>query len=195
MGVKTESVQHPFYLEEGDRMSLRDVGFDLPSDTASHHRQSNIQIVTWLNDKSPERRCRRRMEKISWTDRVRTEEVLHRVEEERNVLHTVERRKANWIGHILCRNCLLKHVIEGKIGGRIEVTGRRGSIRKQLLNNLKENILHTVIRRRANRIGHILCRNCLLKHVSEGKIGGRIEVTGRRGGRRKQLLNNLKEKK
>jgi len=38
----------------------------------------------------------------------------------------VKRRKADWIGHILRRNCLLKHVTEGKIEGRIEVTGRRG---------------------------------------------------------------------
>jgi hypothetical protein len=55
------------------------------------------------------------MEKISWTDRVRNEEVLHRVKE-RNILHTIKRRKANWIGHILRRNCLLKHVIEEKFG-------------------------------------------------------------------------------
>jgi uncharacterized FAD-dependent dehydrogenase len=110
-------------LEEGDRMFLRNVGFDLPSNTASHHGQSNIQIVTWLYDKGLEMRCRRRMEKISWADRVRTEEVLHRVKE-RNILHTVIRRKANWIGHFLRRNCLLEHVIEGKIGVRIEVTGR-----------------------------------------------------------------------
>jgi hypothetical protein len=45
-------------------------------------------------------------------------EVLHRVKEERNILHTIKRRKANWIGHILRRNCLLKHVIEGKLEGR-----------------------------------------------------------------------------
>jgi len=32
--------------------------------------------------------------------------------------------EANWIGHILRRNCLLKRVIEGKIKRRIEVTGR-----------------------------------------------------------------------
>jgi hypothetical protein len=57
--------------------------------------------------------CWRRMEKNSWTDRVRNEEVLHRVKEERNIVHTINRRKANWIGHILRRNCLLKHVIEG----------------------------------------------------------------------------------
>jgi hypothetical protein len=37
--------------------------------------------------------CRRRMEKISWTDRVNNEAVLHRVKEERNILHTVKRKE------------------------------------------------------------------------------------------------------
>ena len=37
-------------------------------------------------------------------------------------------------------------------------------------------------------------RNCLLKHVTEGKVEGTIEVIGRRGGRRKQLLDELKRK-
>jgi hypothetical protein len=59
--------------------------------------------------------CWRRMEKISWAHRVRNEEVLHKVKEERDIIHTVKRRKDNWIGHMLCKNCLLKHVIEGKI--------------------------------------------------------------------------------
>ena len=63
--------------------------------------------------------CRRRME-ISWTDHVRNEEVLLRV----NILHEIRKRKANWIGHILRRNCLLQQVIEGKIKGQIEVTRR-----------------------------------------------------------------------
>jgi hypothetical protein len=78
------------------------------------------------------------MEKISWTDRVRNEEVLHGVKEERNILHTIKRRKANWIGHILHRNCLLKQVIEGKVEGRIEMMGRRGRRRKQLLETLRK---------------------------------------------------------
>jgi hypothetical protein len=78
------------------------------------------------------------MEKISWTDRVRNEEVLYRVKDERNIVQTLKRRKANWIGYILRRKCLLKHVIEAKIEGRIEVTGRRGRRRKQLLDDLKE---------------------------------------------------------
>jgi hypothetical protein len=55
-----------------------------------------------------------------------------------NNLHTVNRREANWIGHILGEKCLGKHVIEGKIEGRIEVTGRRGRRRKQLLDYIKE---------------------------------------------------------
>jgi hypothetical protein len=54
------------------------------------------------------------MENISWTDRVKNEKVLHRVKEERNTPHTIKKRKANWIGHMLRRNCLLKHVIERK---------------------------------------------------------------------------------
>jgi hypothetical protein len=54
------------------------------------------------------------------------------------ILHKIKRRKANWIGHILRRNCLLKHVIEGKLEGRIEMTGRWGRRRKQLLDDLKE---------------------------------------------------------
>jgi hypothetical protein len=81
--------------------------------------------------------CWKIMEKISWTDRVRNEEVLHRIKEERNILHTIKWRKAIWIGNILRRNCLLK-VIEWKLEGRIEMTGRWGRRHKQLLDDLKE---------------------------------------------------------
>jgi len=75
------------------------------------------------------------MEKISWTDHVRNEGVLLRVKEQRNILHEIRKRKANWIGLILRRNCLL---IEGKIQGGIEVTGRQGTRRTKLLDDLKE---------------------------------------------------------
>ena len=80
------------------------------------------------------------MEKISCTDRVRNEEVLHRVKEERNIIHTIKRRKDDWIGHILCRNCLLKHIIEGKIEEGVQVTVRQGRRRrsKQLLVAIQE---------------------------------------------------------
>jgi hypothetical protein len=65
---------------------------------------------------------------------VRNEDVLLRVNEQRNILHEIRKRKANWIGHILCRNCLLKQVIEGKIKGEMEVTRRL----KKLLDELKD---------------------------------------------------------
>jgi len=60
-----------------------------------------------------------RTEKIGWTDRVSNEKVLYRVKEGKNILHTVKKRKTNWIGHILRRYCLLKHVIEENIERRI----------------------------------------------------------------------------
>ena len=82
--------------------------------------------------------CWRRMEKISWADNVRNEEVLLRVNEKRNILHEIRKRKANWIGHILRRNFLLKQVIEGKIKGEMEVTWRRGRRGRKLLNDLKD---------------------------------------------------------
>jgi hypothetical protein len=54
------------------------------------------------------------MEKISWTDRVWNDVVLFLVKEQRNILHEIGNREANRIGHILCRNSLIKRVIEGK---------------------------------------------------------------------------------
>ena len=78
------------------------------------------------------------MEKISWTDHVRNKEVLLRVKEQRNILHEIRKRKANWIGHILRRSCILQRSIEGKIQGGIEVTGRQGRRRRKLLDDLKE---------------------------------------------------------
>jgi hypothetical protein len=78
------------------------------------------------------------MEKISWTVHVRNEDVLLRVKEQRNILHEIRERKANWIGHILLRNCLLQRVTEGKIQRGIEVIGRQGRRRRKLLDDLKE---------------------------------------------------------
>jgi hypothetical protein len=78
------------------------------------------------------------MEKISWTDHVRNEDILLRDKEYRNILHEIRKRKANWICHILRRNCLLQRVIEGKTKGGIDVTERRGRRRRKLLDKLKE---------------------------------------------------------
>jgi len=95
-----------------------------------------LRAVDQKHLKSFEMWCWRRMEKISWTDHVRNEEVLLRIKEQRNILYEIRRRKANWIGHILRRNCLLQRVTEGKIKGAIEVTGRRGRRRRKLLGDL-----------------------------------------------------------
>jgi len=86
------------------------------------------------------------MEKISWTDHVRNEEVLLTVKEQRNILHEICKQKANWIGHILHRNCLLQWVIEGKKQGRIEVTGRRC---RKLLDDLKERTGYSHLKEKA----------------------------------------------
>jgi hypothetical protein len=72
-----------------------------------------------------------------------------RVTEDRNILHAIKRRKANWIGHILRRNCRLKHVPERKIKARIEVMGRRERRRKQLLYDLKEKRRHWKLKEEA----------------------------------------------
>ena len=77
------------------------------------------------------------MEKISWTDHVRNRDGLLRVKEQTNILHEIRKRKANWIGHILRRNCLLQRVSEGKIQGGIQVTRRRGRRRR----HIKEGVI------------------------------------------------------
>ena len=81
--------------------------------------------------------CWTRLEEISWTDSMKNE-VLHRVNEERNILHTLKRRKVKWFGHISYRNWLLKHTIEGTVEGGIEVTRRREGRCKQLMDSLSE---------------------------------------------------------
>jgi hypothetical protein len=51
------------------------------------------------------------------TDHVKNEKVLHRVKEVRNILHTIQGGKSKWIGHILHRNCCIRHIIEGRMEG------------------------------------------------------------------------------
>jgi hypothetical protein len=72
------------------------------------------------------------------------------------MLHTdmrVDIRKANWIGHIVNKNCLLRHVIEGNI----EVMGRLGGRRRQLLGDYKEQIIHGKLKEEA--LDRTLLRN------------------------------------
>jgi hypothetical protein len=70
---------------------------------------------------------------------VSNEEVLHRVKEKTDTIQTIKRRRVNWFGHILHRNCFLKHIIEGKIEGMIDMRGRQGRRCRELLYELKEN--------------------------------------------------------
>ena len=81
-------------------------------------------------------------------------------------LHEIRKWKANWIGQILCTNCLLKQVIEGKIKGEKEVTRRRGRRCKKLLDNLKDRIGYSHLKEEAldrtkwrNRFGPVIRQN------------------------------------
>ncbi|KAJ4446415.1 hypothetical protein ANN_13111 [Periplaneta americana] len=56
---------------------------------------------------------RKRVERVKWTDRIRNEAVLERVGEERVILKLMGKRKRNWLGHWVGRNCLLKDALEG----------------------------------------------------------------------------------
>jgi hypothetical protein len=51
---------------------------------------------------------------------------------------TNNKKKADWIEHILSRNCRLKRAIVGNLEGKIEVKGRRERRRKQLLDAVME---------------------------------------------------------
>ena len=117
-----------------------------------------VQAVDQKHLESFEIWCWRRMEKISWTDHVRNEEVLLRVKEQRNILHEISKRKANWIGHNLRRNCLLQQVIEGKIKGGIEVTWRWGRRCRKLLDDLKEIKGYSYLKEEA--LDHTMWRAC-----------------------------------
>jgi hypothetical protein len=81
-----------------------------------------------------------------------------RVNEQGIILHLISKRKANWIGHILRRNCLLKHINEGKIKGEIEVTERRGKRRKKLLDDLKDRRGYCHLKEEA--LDHTVWRAC-----------------------------------
>jgi len=98
-------------------------------------------------------------------DHVRNEEVLFRVNEHRNFLHEIRKRKVNWIDHILRRNCLLKQIIEGKIKGEMEVA-RRERRRKKLLNDLKD------------RRGYSHLKEEALDRTIQGVTGGMDQTSG-----------------
>lgn len=89
--------------------------------------------------------CWRQIENIKWMDMVTNEEVLSRVGEKKSIIHTIRQRKANWVGHILRRNCLLHDVVEG----RLEGTTRLGRRRIQLLDDLREKRKYWMLKEEA----------------------------------------------
>ena len=74
----------------------------------------------------------RRMEKISWTDKITNEEVLERVGIVRQLMSTLRMRKKSWVGHVLRGDGLLKDVIEGRMEGKRS----RGRPRLGMLDDL-----------------------------------------------------------
>ena len=73
------------------------------------------------------------MEKIKLSEKVTNEQVLHRIGEKRKLVNNILRRKVNWIGHFLRRNCLLHDAIDGQMT-EVKGVGRR---RPQLLDHLR----------------------------------------------------------
>ena len=94
---------------------------------------------TWTLRKSDQKRLEafemwvwRRMEKVSWVERKSNDEVLARVGERKTVLNIIRKRKINWLGHWLRRNCILRDVIEGMVEGK----RGRGRRRFQLIDDI-----------------------------------------------------------
>ena len=76
-----------------------------------------------------------RMERISWVDKISNEEVLSKVEEDRQIMKIIQLRQHHWIGHILRHESLLLDIIEGRMKGR----PTRGRRRLQMLHMLAKD--------------------------------------------------------
>ena len=89
----------------------------------------------------------RRLESIKWTDKIKNAVVLERVGEGRIMLELIKKRRRNWLGHWLRRNCLLKDALEGMVNGK-KVRGRR---RYQMIDNIMINGLDADTKRKAEK--------------------------------------------
>ena len=85
------------------------------------------------------------MERVKWTDKIKHAVVLERVGEGRIMLELIRKRKRNWLGHWLRRNCLLKDALEGMVN----VKKFRGSGRYQMIENIMINGLFEDTKRKA----------------------------------------------
>ena len=89
----------------------------------------------------------RRLEKVSWEDKMSNEEVLEAVVESRRIVDTIVRRKKNWIGHVVRGDGLLKLVLEG----RMENKRPRGRPRIGMIDDLMEGSYVSMKRRAEDR--------------------------------------------
>ena len=89
----------------------------------------------------------RRMERISWEDKKKNEEVLAAIGEEISLVEAVVKCKKNWIGHIVRGEGLLKLALEGRMEGKRQ----RGRPRLGMINDLKEGSYESMKRRAEDR--------------------------------------------
>ena len=80
--------------------------------------------------------CYRRMLKMRWTDKVRNEEVLRRIGEERTMWKTLIRRRDRMIGHLLRHEGLTSLVLEGAAEGK----NCRGRQRLEYIQQIIEDV-------------------------------------------------------
>ena len=85
------------------------------------------------------------MEKISWMDKVTNEDVLKKVNESKNMLNVIRRRKRKWIGHVLRHDEFLQEIFEGRTKGR----STRGRKRIQLLDGMADGKDYASLKREA----------------------------------------------
>ena len=90
---------------------------------------------------------RTRMGRVKWTDKIKNAVALERVGEGRIMLELISKRKRNWLGHWLRRNCLLNDALEGMVNGK-KVRDRR---RYQMIDNIKINGLYEDTIRKAEK--------------------------------------------
>ena len=87
------------------------------------------------------------MECVKWTNKIKNSVVLERVGEGRIMLELIKRRKRNWLGCWLRRNCLLKDALEGMVNGK-KVRGRRTYL---MIDNIMISGLYEDTKRKARK--------------------------------------------
>ena len=90
----------------------------------------------------------RRMERVSWMDKITNEEILNKVGEKRQLISVIRNRKKNWIGHVLRGEGLLREVMEGRMEGKRP----RGRPRKGMLDELLVESYDNMKRKAENRV-------------------------------------------